>query len=195
GLASGCTEETTSVFIEAAYFDPVATATTGRKLRINSDARYRFERGVDPEFTATGLEIATQLILDLCGGEASEVVEAGAPLKTARYYTLRPERVKGLVGLEVDTAVERGIGAVFVESSVSDRNIRALIEGAAARDHTVVIGGELYSDAMGARAADPSISARMLRSETELSTKTARMSRSTSMSTSSAMRCRPASLS
>ncbi len=64
-------EATTNVFLEAAYFDPLRTAATGRKLGIQSDARYRFERGVDPAFTQTGAEIATRMILDLCGGEAS----------------------------------------------------------------------------------------------------------------------------
>ena len=66
-----------NVFLEAAYFDPIRTAATGRKLGINSDARYRFERGVDPAFVEPGAEIATRMILDLCGGEASELVIAG----------------------------------------------------------------------------------------------------------------------
>ena len=75
-----------NVFLEAAYFDPLRTAATGRKLGINSDARYRFERGVDPAFTPVGAEIATRMILDLCGGEASDVVIAGAVPDTARSY-------------------------------------------------------------------------------------------------------------
>ena len=74
-MATGCSPETTNVFLEAAYFDPIRTAATGRKLGINSDARYRFERGVDPAFVETGAEIATRMILDLCGGEASELVD------------------------------------------------------------------------------------------------------------------------
>ncbi|HSF95682.1 MAG TPA: phenylalanine--tRNA ligase subunit beta, partial [Thermohalobaculum sp.] len=101
GEHSGCTVETTDVFVEAAYFDPVRTAATGRKLRINSDARYRFERGVDPEFTPVGMELATRMILDLCGGEASEVVTAGAVPETTRSYGLDPERVERLVGMEI----------------------------------------------------------------------------------------------
>jgi len=86
GEESGCTEETVNVFLESAYWDMVQIAYTGRDLKINSDARYRFERGVDPEYTRPGLEAATKMILDLCGGEASEVVEAGAAPKTARSY-------------------------------------------------------------------------------------------------------------
>jgi phenylalanyl-tRNA synthetase beta chain len=101
GLHSGCTGETVNVFVEAAYFDPVRTAATGRKLRINSDARYRFERGVDPEFTPVGMELATRMILDLCGGEPSEVVVAGAVPDTARSYALDPERVASLVGMNI----------------------------------------------------------------------------------------------
>ena len=65
GAHSGCTEDTVNVFLESAWWDPITIAETGRKLRINSDARYRFERGIDPEHTLPGLEAATQMILDL----------------------------------------------------------------------------------------------------------------------------------
>ncbi len=101
GAASGCTEATTNVFLEAAYFDPLRTAATGRKLGIASDARYRFERGVDPAFTQTGAEIGSRMILDLCGGEASHLVIAGAAPDTARSFTLRPDRVKTLGGVDI----------------------------------------------------------------------------------------------
>lgn len=77
GEPSSVTETTKNIFIESAFFDPISIATTGRKLGIESDARYRFERGVDPEFTVLGVEIATQLVLELCGGEASTVEVAG----------------------------------------------------------------------------------------------------------------------
>ena len=92
GEATGCTEATTEVFIEAALFDPIRTAATGRRLNISSDARYRFERGLDPAFVGDGLEIATRLMLELCGGEASEVVTAGAVPDWRRRYVLRAER-------------------------------------------------------------------------------------------------------
>ena len=107
GEQSGCSDETVAVFLEAAYFDPITTATTGRALRIHSDARYRFERGIDPAFTLPGLELATRLILDLCGGEASEVVVAGAVPDTARAYRLDPARVESLVGMEIPAAQQR----------------------------------------------------------------------------------------
>lgn len=101
GAASGCTEETSNVMLEAAYFDPVRTAATGRQLNIQSDARYRFERGVDPNFVETGLEIATAMILDICGGETSRPVFAGEVPETARGYRLRKDRVYSLAGLDV----------------------------------------------------------------------------------------------
>ncbi|QPH52813.1 phenylalanine--tRNA ligase subunit beta [Pontivivens ytuae] len=104
GELSGCTETTTNVYLEAAWFDPIRTANTGRALKINSDARYRFERGADPAFTPDGMELGTRLILDLCGGEASEVVQAGEVPDTARRYILRPERVVSLVGMEIPRA-------------------------------------------------------------------------------------------
>lgn len=101
GLDTGCTEDTVNVFVEAAYFNPVRTAYTGRALKINSDARYRFERGIDPAWTAHGMEHATRMILDLCGGEASEVVVAGALPDVDRAYRLDTDRVQSLVGMEI----------------------------------------------------------------------------------------------
>ena len=79
GEATGCSETTTDVLIESALWNEVNIAQTGRKLGVNSDARYRFERGVDPNFMLPGLELATQMVLDLCGGTPSENVVAGDP--------------------------------------------------------------------------------------------------------------------
>ncbi|WP_424968723.1 phenylalanine--tRNA ligase subunit beta [Dinoroseobacter sp. S375] len=107
GLASGCTDETVNVFVEAAYFDPIRTAYTGRALKINSDARYRFERGIDPAWTPTGMEHATRMILDLCGGEASDVVMAGAMPDVSRAYKLDTDRVQSLVGMEIAPETQR----------------------------------------------------------------------------------------
>ena len=98
---SGCTEATTDVFVEAAYFDPSRTAATGRALSILSDARYRFERGVDPLFVKGGMEVATRLILDLCGGEPSTLTVAGAEPEWRRKILLRRWRVGALAGLDV----------------------------------------------------------------------------------------------
>src|ERR1700730_6789088 len=79
GEATGSSETTTDVLIESALWEPLNIAQTGRKLGINSDARYRFERGVDPAFMLPGLELATAMVLELCGGEPSEVTVAGKP--------------------------------------------------------------------------------------------------------------------
>ena len=101
GEPSGCSEETTNVFLEVALFDPVRVAATGRKLGILSDARYRFERGLDPQSAVWGVEVAAKLILDLCGGETSHVVSAGQVPAFERKISFRPERVASLGGLEV----------------------------------------------------------------------------------------------
>ena len=107
GAETGCTDETVDVFLESAFWDHVQIATTGRALKINSDARYRFERGVDPEFTRDGLDLATRMILDLCGGEPSNVVVAGAVPDHSRAYKLNPERVQSLVGMDIPEAEQR----------------------------------------------------------------------------------------
>jgi phenylalanyl-tRNA synthetase beta chain len=101
GELSGCTDATQNVFIEAALFDPICVATTGRKLGIESDARYRFERGVDPAFVEDGMEIATRLVQELCGGDASHVVSDGDGPKWQKQVSLRKTRVKALGGIDV----------------------------------------------------------------------------------------------
>ena len=103
GLNSGCTDKTENVFLEAAYFNPIRTAYTGRELKINSDARYRFERGIDPAWTPKGIEAATQMILQLCGGEASDLVKEGHIPDTSRFYKFDPNKVQSLVGMKIPT--------------------------------------------------------------------------------------------
>ncbi len=107
GEASGCSPETTDVFLESAWWDPITIAATGRALKINTDARYRFERGVDPAFTLPGLDLATRMVLDLCGGEASDIAQDGAPLDVTRAYRLDPARVVSLVGMDIPEADQR----------------------------------------------------------------------------------------
>ncbi|MCG3269401.1 phenylalanine--tRNA ligase subunit beta [Yoonia sp. I 8.24] len=107
GAATGCTEETVNVFVESAYWDPVQIAYAGRALKINSDARYRFERGVDPAFTPEGLEHAVRMIVDIAGGEASEVIQAGSVPDTARAYKLDAKRVISLVGMDIPESTQR----------------------------------------------------------------------------------------
>jgi len=109
GEESGVTGETTDVFLESAYWNPVTTALTARDLRINSDAKYRFERGVDPAYTLPGLEAATKMVLDLCGGEPSEVVVAGALPEDDRAYRLDTKRIESLVGMSLPEPEQRRI--------------------------------------------------------------------------------------
>ncbi|THH36814.1 phenylalanine--tRNA ligase subunit beta [Aliishimia ponticola] len=107
GEETGCTDDTVNVFVESAYWDPVQIAYAGRALKINSDARYRFERGVDPEFTPVGLDFAVRMILDHAGGEASEPVQAGEMPDVARAYKLDPARVQSLVGMDIPAQTQR----------------------------------------------------------------------------------------
>ena len=107
GAATGCTEATVDVFVESALWDTITIAAAGRALKINSDARYRNERGIDPDWTLPGLEAATRMILDLCGGAASEVVVAGAVPDSDRAYPLDTGRLASLVGLEIAPQAQR----------------------------------------------------------------------------------------
>ncbi len=102
GEATGATADTTVVFVECALFEPVRVALSGRRHGIASEARQRFERGIDPALPAAALEAATRMILELCGGEASEVVSAGAPPAWRREAGLRFDRIAGLGGLQVE---------------------------------------------------------------------------------------------
>jgi phenylalanyl-tRNA synthetase beta chain len=101
GEASGCSEATADVLIESALWDEINIAHTGRKLNINSDARYRFERGVDPAFMLPGLELATRMVLDLCGGMPSSIVSAGVVPIPDRVVEFPVTEVKRLAGLDL----------------------------------------------------------------------------------------------
>jgi len=101
GEASGCDENTTDVLIESALWNEINIAQTGRKLGINSDARYRFERGVDPSFMVPGLELATRMVMDVCGGVPSENVVAGRAHGEDRVIDFPLAEVKRLAGIEV----------------------------------------------------------------------------------------------
>ena len=102
GESTGCSDETVDVFVECAWFDPLVTAQTGRTLSLNSDAQYRFARGVDPASVVPGLELATKLILDLCGGEPSQIVVAGEAPASPAAFAFDPARVGALTGLSLD---------------------------------------------------------------------------------------------
>ena len=99
GTTTGCDEDTTEILIEAAYFDPLTIRRSAKRLGVNSDAKYRFERGVDTGFLMGGMELATQMVLDICGGKASDVVVAGdipTPPPAIKFDTVLNERLTGL---------------------------------------------------------------------------------------------------
>ncbi|MEA3036176.1 MAG: phenylalanyl-tRNA synthetase beta chain [Sphingomonadales bacterium] len=109
GEHSGVTEATTDILIECAYFDPEHIARTGQKLALTSDARSRFERGVDPAFVETGLALATAMAIELAGGEASEIVRAGSPPDLRKVVDYRPARARELAGIDVPEARQKEI--------------------------------------------------------------------------------------
>jgi phenylalanyl-tRNA synthetase beta chain len=109
GEASGCDEGTTDVLIESALWNEINIAQTGRRLGINSDARYRFERGVDPAFMLPGLELATKLVMELCGGTPSENVVVGKAFADDRVIDFPVAEVKRLAAIDVPVAEMRRI--------------------------------------------------------------------------------------
>ncbi len=135
GVSTGCTETTKNVFIECAYFDPYATAKTGRALQVDTDARYRFDRGVDPEFVAAGLEIATKLITEICGGEVCDVVSAGDTPAWKREIEFDPAYTKRLSGMDVPAdkqiKIFEDLGFTVNGSIVTPPSWRGDVEGKA----------------------------------------------------------------
>ncbi len=135
GASTGVSDTTTNVYIECAYFDPYRTAKTGRALEILSDARYRFERGVDPEFVAPAMELATKMIIELCGGEASEVFVAGKTPDWKRGYDFDPAYTEKLTGVQVDekkqTEILKTLGFTFEGKKAIAPSWRADVQGRA----------------------------------------------------------------
>jgi phenylalanyl-tRNA synthetase beta chain len=128
GEATGCSETTTDVLIESALWEPLNIAQSGRKLGIVSDARYRFERGVDPAFMLPGLELATAMVLELCGGEPSEVTVAGRPEVPERVIDFPLHEVKRLAGMEVDlTEIKRVLGALGFAVAGDGRSVKVTV--------------------------------------------------------------------
>ena len=101
GESTGCDDDTTDVFLESAWFDPLVIAQMGRSLGIHSDAQYRFARGVDPVSLTPGVELGTRLILDLCGGEPSDIVFVGEPPANPAPFAFDPAHVKRLTGMDL----------------------------------------------------------------------------------------------
>ena len=135
GESTGCSETTTEVFLESAWFDPILTAQTGRSTGINSDAQYRFARTVDPQSLVPGLELATKLILELCGGEASEVTLAGEAPAPPTAMTFDRSYVKRLSGLDIGDArideILTRLGFAVAGDQVTPPSWRRDVEGKA----------------------------------------------------------------
>ncbi|MFZ3004638.1 MAG: phenylalanine--tRNA ligase subunit beta [Phenylobacterium sp.] len=135
GESTGCSETTTEVFLESAWFDPILTAQTGRSTGINSDAQYRFARTVDPQSLVPGLELATRLILELCGGEASEVTLAGEAPTPPTAMTFDRAYVKQLSGLDIGDArideILTKLGFAIAGDQVTPPSWRRDVEGKA----------------------------------------------------------------
>ncbi|MGH6954676.1 MAG: phenylalanine--tRNA ligase subunit beta, partial [Alphaproteobacteria bacterium] len=128
GEASGCTESTVNAFLEVALFDPVRVASTGRRLGIESDARHRFERGVDPASALWGAEVAARLVRELCGGEASALTVAGEAAESGRRILRAPWRVRELGGADVPAAEQRRIlDALGFETRLEDGRVQATV--------------------------------------------------------------------
>jgi phenylalanyl-tRNA synthetase beta chain len=126
GEETGVTESTTNVFIESAYFDPRHTARTGRRLNIQSDARFRFERGVDPAFVVPGLELATELVLELCGGEPGKIEIAGKAPKANAPFKFDPGLVERLCGLDLEASkIKKLLEALGVELDGKGKQLKA----------------------------------------------------------------------
>jgi len=125
GEHSGCTEDTTDVLLEVAYFDPERIGDTGRKLNLTSDARQRFERGVDPAFLDKGLALLTQLIVEICGGEPSEIIRAG-------------EAPQGTKVVPYDPALAERLGGVAIAEDQQRATLRALGFASDARWNVIV---------------------------------------------------------
>lgn len=123
GTSTGCEEETTNVFLECAYFDPLTIARAGRALGVNSDARYRFERGIDPAFTVDAIELATRMILDLCGGEAGSVVQAGTVPSCTKTIAYNPAAFAKLMGYDVPAAEQKQILEALGFGVAADWNV------------------------------------------------------------------------
>jgi len=127
GEDTGCTEATTNVFIESAYFDPKRTARTGRRLNIQSDARFRFERGVDPEFVVPGLELATRLVFDICGGISSKITVAGKTPKPNPPFKFDMTLIGRLSGLSLPHRdIRRRFSALGVKLEGSANVLKAV---------------------------------------------------------------------
>ncbi|MEO5587463.1 MAG: phenylalanine--tRNA ligase subunit beta, partial [Novosphingobium sp.] len=125
GEHSGCSDATTDVLLEIAYFDPERIAATGRALNLTSDARSRFERGVDPQFLDGGMDELTRLITEICGGEASEIVRSGTSPQVSQRTPYAPSLATSLGGVTVPEPEQRRILAALGFAVADDWTVTA----------------------------------------------------------------------
>jgi phenylalanyl-tRNA synthetase beta chain len=151
GEDSGVSEATTDVMLEVAYFTPGRIARTGQALALTSDARSRFERGVDPEFLDKGLAILTGLIVDICGGEPSAVIRAGEPPVERKTVEFDYGRTLALGGIDVPEArqheILRSLGFEVKGNAVTAPSWRRDVEGSAdlVEEVTRIVGDQVPS--------------------------------------------------
>ncbi|MDG1286741.1 MAG: phenylalanine--tRNA ligase subunit beta [Rickettsiales bacterium] len=135
GTSTSCDENTKNVMLEVAWFDPIRIATTGRKLQIESDARYRFERAVDPTFLEDGAQMALAMIQDLCGGTASAIATTGKPINWQHEIPFNAKKINARVGLDVSEAKQKEIleslGFTFNGANTTPPAWRPDVEGSA----------------------------------------------------------------
>ena len=127
GLDSGCSMETKNVFLEVALFDPISVTKTGRKLNLQSDARYRFERGIDTDSIYWGVDAATQMILELCGGEVSEFVSSEINIEKSKPFMFDTNKVKTFGGIEINNKEQEKI-LVSLGFSVNEKKSKFEIQ-------------------------------------------------------------------
>ncbi|MDA9742693.1 phenylalanine--tRNA ligase subunit beta [Pelagibacteraceae bacterium] len=127
GFDSGCSMETKNVFLEVALFDPVSVTKTGRKLNLQSDARYRFERGIDTDSIYWGVDAATQMILELCGGEVSEFVSSEINIEKSKPFMFDTNKVKTFGGIEINNEEQEKI-LVSLGFSVNEKKSKFEIQ-------------------------------------------------------------------
>ena len=135
GVSTGCDENTRNVLLEVAWFDPIRIAQAGRELQVESDARYRFERSVDPAFLHTGAKLALDLIYQLCGGKMSEIKQTGKSIHWQRSISYTPLTLKKRLGMEVSEEEQlqilKSLGFELQKDAVSPPSWRPDIEGEA----------------------------------------------------------------
>lgn len=135
GTSTGCDENTTHVLLEVAWFDPIRIAKSGRKLGVESDARYRFERSVDPEFLADGAAVALGMLTELCGGTTSSIETVGKPIAWQNPIAFDSDKVNARTGLQVEAAKQKEIlqslGFTLEGNSATPPSWRADVEGMA----------------------------------------------------------------